>query len=93
MKWFLTCFAAGDEYVREMHHMVESFRIYHPDIPLVTGVMPQVGGGWQSRSNFKAEWLARVLRGHADLGSALWVDADARFRRAIVPPSDCRRSQ
>ena len=86
MSWFLTCFAAGAEYEREMDHMIESFRMYHPDIPVITGRFPQDGRPWQRISNFKTKWLLRTRWQWPDLGSVLWVDADARFRRKIEPP-------
>ena len=84
-RFLLTCFAIGDDYAEEMRGMLASFERHQPGAPRVTGVFPRDGYTWQEASNFKVEWLTRVKRAfpRADI---LWVDADARFRRAVIPP-------
>jgi hypothetical protein len=86
MSWFLTCQAVGQGYIEEMAHMVETFQMYHPTVPVITRAIAQEPNSWQQASNMKVEWLRQML--NLDIGDVLWVDADARFRHAIEPPTE-----
>jgi hypothetical protein len=87
-RWFLTSFAQGRDYIREMRGMMDTFREHHPDVPAIIGEnpIPTDGLDWANITKHKAAWLHDVRRANPDLGAMLWVDADARFRRPVAPP-------
>lgn len=85
MSWFLTCFAQGADYVREMRGMVDSFRRFHPSVPVITaenplGLSPL---SWGELTGYKARWLFEVWKMWGDTGAMVWIDADARVRAPI----------
>lgn len=86
-KWFLTSFGVGDDYIEELHHMLASFRRFHPRVPVIVGENP-VGSdqSWGQITCYKAQWLADVYRAWKSLGDMVWIDADARIRKPIIPP-------
>ena len=87
MEWLLTCFAAGEAYEEEMSNMVASFQTHHPYVHALTGTFAKGAREWHEISNFKMKWLCWIREAYPS-PSILWVDADARFRRAIKLPAD-----
>lgn len=89
MKWFLTNFAQGEDYIREQERMVLSFRVFHPDVPAVIVQNPLLDTDleWGAITNYKPEYLLKVWRSFSDeLGAMVWVDADARFTKELELP-------
>jgi hypothetical protein len=92
LRWFLTSFAVGADYVQEMDGMLTSFREHNPGVPTVTGcdLIDRPQGDpysvWSGVTRYKAEWLRRTWGAWSHLGAMLWLDADARVRRPIQIP-------
>ncbi len=87
MKWFVTSFAVGKDYQREMACMIESLRKFHPDVSVIAGSEPVESGEWGDVTCYKAEWIRSVWNAfHDRLGDLVWIDADARIVKPIIPP-------
>lgn len=82
-EFILTCFAVGDDYIREMEAMVASFRRFYPSVPVVLGYNPYPRTNWGSITCRKPDWILKIHRTFN--APVLWVDADARFRAPLPP--------